>query len=115
MENNRYIVMNNIVPDLKLNNLFFLLFIFICLINFEAFSQNLNIHNTTKSIADEKRKHGSSEDSTRASTKGSIMPVPFIITDMNLGFGGILALPYIHPQKHSKRKNTPPTITGVAG
>jgi len=107
--------MNNIVPDLKLNHLFFLLFIFICLVNFESFSQNLNIHNTTKSIADEKRKHGSSEDSTRASTKGSIMPVPFIITDMNLGFGGILALPYIHPQKHSKRKNTPTTITGIAG
>lgn len=45
-----------------------------------------------------------------------IIPVPLIVTEPALGgFGGGLALGYVHSNDHSLRKNTPTTITGVFG
>lgn len=48
--------------------------------------------------------------------KGSIIPVPIIITEPALGgFGGGLALGYLHSNRKSLRKDTPPTISGIFG
>ncbi|MGB5227378.1 MAG: hypothetical protein WBN55_03895, partial [Eudoraea sp.] len=48
--------------------------------------------------------------------KGSIIPVPIIITEQALGgIGGGLALGYLHSNRKSLRKDTPPTISGVFG
>ena len=67
----------------------------------------------TKATSHQKKKH--LHDSTATSSKGAFIPVPFIITDQNLGYGGFLALAYIHPNKKSTRKETPPNITALAG
>ena len=68
-------------------------------------------HNKTHAAG---REHKKAQDSTHAN-RGSFVPVPFIITDQNLGYGGVLALGYLHADKKSTRKDTPPTITGIAG
>jgi len=46
---------------------------------------------------------------------GSIVPVPIIITDQNLGYGAVINLVHIHKKKNSTRENTPPTMTGISG
>jgi hypothetical protein len=44
------------------------------------------------------------------------VPVPIIITEPALGgFGGGLAIGYLHTNRRSLRDNTPPTITGITG
>jgi hypothetical protein len=67
----------------------------------------------TQEASRETKKH--THDSTATSSKGSFIAVPVIITDQNIGYGAILAPAYLHPSKKSTRKNTPPTITGIAG
>ena len=54
-------------------------------------------------------------DTVSKKEKGNFVPIPFPITDENLGYGGILAVAYIHNNKKSTRPNTPQTITGIAG
>jgi len=69
------------------------------------------VHSKTHAAGREQKK---AQDSTKAK-RGSFVPVPFIVTDQNLGYGGILALGYLHADKKSTRKDTPPTISGIAG
>ena len=57
----------------------------------------------------------SKHDSTATGSKGAFIAVPIVITDQNLGYGAILAPAYLHPNKKSTQKNTPPNITSIAG
>jgi len=57
----------------------------------------------------------SSLDTVSKKKKDNIVPIPFPITDENLGYGGILAVAYMNDNKKSNRPNTPQTITGIAG
>lgn len=43
------------------------------------------------------------------------MPVPIIITEPAVGYGGGLALLFLQPQKKKYARNVPPNITGVVG
>ncbi len=43
------------------------------------------------------------------------MPVPFIITEPAVGYGGGAALLFFHPHKKKYDVKVPPNITGVAG
>ena len=78
------------------------------------------ITETLSQTSDVKSIHGNTtnyikettHDSTKHSSRGSFIPVPYIITDQNLGFGGVLALGYIHPNKDSK---SPPNVSGFGG
>ncbi len=70
------------------------------------------LHDQTHATASEQKK--AAQDSTKAK-RGSFIPVPFISTDQNLGYGGALAIGYIHADKKATRKDTPPTISGIAG
>jgi hypothetical protein len=72
-----------------------------------------NVHTKTHAAAHEQKK--SKQDSIQTNSKGAIIPVPFIITDKNLGYGGILALSYIHANKNTTRKDAPPNVTAIAG
>lgn len=48
--------------------------------------------------------------------KKGFIPVPIIVTEPALGgFGGGLAIGYLHTDRKSLRKNTPPIISGIAG
>jgi len=49
------------------------------------------------------------------SKMGKIVPVPNVISDLNLGYGAVLALGYLHDKKHTTRKDTPPTVTAIIG
>ena len=44
-----------------------------------------------------------------------LLPVPFIITEPAIGYGGGAALLYFHKQKKNYGRWVPPNITGVAG
>lgn len=46
---------------------------------------------------------------------GGFMPVPFIITEPAVGYGGGAALLFFHPHKKKYDVKVPPNITGVAG
>ena len=70
------------------------------------------ISNTTSGAGKE---HKKSKDTIGDAKKGKFIPVPFFVTDVNLGYGLILALPYLHPNKKKTRKNTPPSITAIFG
>lgn len=72
-----------------------------------------DIHGKTKAASHEKKKNDF--DSTKTTTKGSFIPVPYIITDQNVGYGAIIALSYLHANKNSAKKDTPPSITALAG
>lgn len=75
--------------------------------------QPADITGKTNAMSHEKKK--ASKDSTKAKSKGAFVPVPFIVTDQNFGYGAILALGYMHANKNSDRKDTPPSVTGIAG
>ncbi len=75
-------------------------------------SQVSSISNKTTLAGKEHRK---SKDTVVNAQKGSFVPVPFFVTDVNMGYGLILALSYLHPNKKESRKNTPPAITAVFG
>ncbi len=95
---------------------FFFLTIIILLFGFtDSVGQNVNVTDATKKAHAFSKSRKTVKDSTKKESNGHIIPVPFIITDKNLGYGGILALGYIHSNKKTVNKNTPPTITGVAG
>ena len=70
-----------------------------------------------ESEANLRHKHQSVQDtSLHPKIQKGIIPVPIIITEPALGgFGGGLALGYLHSNRHSIRPNTPPTISGIAG
>ena len=72
-----------------------------------------DVESKTKSIAGHKK--AAISDTSNNNSKGAIIPVPFIITDQNLGYGGVLALGYLHPNKKKTNQKTPPAITGIAG
>ena len=74
--------------------------------------QVTNLGNHTAAAGHELKK---SKDTVTDPKKGSFVPVPFFVTDENLGYGLILALSYLHPNKKETRKNTPPSITAVFG
>jgi hypothetical protein len=80
---------------------------------FSQVTQIDNIHGKSQSFAEHKR--SASKDSTQAATKGAFIPVPFIITDQNLGFGALLSLTYIHANSKKTTKDSPPAITAIAG
>jgi hypothetical protein len=91
-----------------------LFFVFLTVVFFgsEVFAQNMDkIQGNASHLGKEKKKV---RDSTKVK-KGNIIPVPVIITDQNLGYGGGLALGYLHNSKNSDGKDIPPTITGIAG
>ena len=67
---------------------------------------------TTSTVAKQSKKD---KDTIKDAKKGSFLPVPYFVTDQNLGFGLILALAYMHTNKKESRKNTPPSITAVFG
>ena len=67
---------------------------------------------TTSTVAKQSKKH---KDTIKDAKKGSFLPVPYFITDQNIGFGLVLALAYMHPNKKESRKNTPPSITAAFG
>lgn len=46
---------------------------------------------------------------------GGFMPVPFIITEPAVGYGGGAALLFFHPHKKKYDVKVPPNISGVAG
>lgn len=75
-------------------------------------SQVSSMAGATSSAGKEFKK---SKDSVAHSKKGSFVPVPFFVTDANMGYGLILALTYMHPNKKKTRKDTPPSITAVLG
>ena len=77
---------------------------------FAGFGQNTTSTQINKEINDI-----SSLDTISKKKKGNFVPIPFPITDENLGYGGVLAVAYMHDNKKSNRPNTPQTITGIAG
>ena len=90
-----------------------IIFLFIGNITLYAqFAPVSDLTTTTSTIAKESKK---SKDTIKDAKKGSFLPVPFFVTDQNIGFGLILALAYMHPNKRESRKNTPPSITAVFG
>lgn len=94
----------------------FIVFLFMVLegqILFAQVPSERDIHGKTKAVSQEKKK--SDFDSTKTTTKGSFIPVPFIITDQNVGYGAIIALSYIHANKNTTKKDTPPSMTALAG
>lgn len=82
----------------------------------KTFSQTTNIKdlNNDANTTAKRKIIKAAQDSTKSS-KGSFVPVPFIITDQNLGYGAIIAVGYIHDNRESARDNTPPSISGIAG
>jgi hypothetical protein len=106
------LIMAKIPGDFKHIVSLFLLLLTIVFLGSEVFAQNIDkIQSNTTHLGKVKQK---TLDSTGIN-KGYIIPVPVVITDQNLGYGGLLALGYVHSQNKSTRKNTPPTITGVTG
>ena len=79
---------------------------------YAQFKSSSGIANTTAAAGHE---HKKSKDTVADSKKGSFIPIPFFVTDVNLGYGLILALSYLHPNKKKTRKETPPAITAVFG
>ncbi len=71
-----------------------------------------NLTTTTSTTVKEQKK---SRDTIKDAKKSSFIPVPYFVTDQNIGFGLVLALAYMHPNKKETRKNTPPSITAVFG
>lgn len=70
--------------------------------------------NKTSSVGLEHKK--AAKDSVKHASKGHFIPVPFFVTDQNVGFGLILALSYLHPNNQkSTRKETPPSISAIFG
>ena len=67
-------------------------------------STSTSVHEQTKN-----------RDTIKDAKKGSFLPVPYFITDQNIGFGLVLALAYMHPNKKETRENTPPSITAAFG
>ena len=67
---------------------------------------------TTSTSVHEQKKY---KDTIKDAKKGSFLPVPYFITDQNIGFGLVLALAYMRPNKKESRKNTPPSITAAFG
>ncbi len=53
------------------------------------------MHTKTHAAAHETKK-AKQGTTTIANPNGSFVPIPLIITDQNLGYGGILALSYLH-------------------
>ena len=92
--------------------LFFLFLFFGNITIYAQLGQVTNLGNHTTAAGHEFKK---SKDTIADTNKGSFVPVPFFVTDVNLGYGLILALSYLHPNKKETRKNTPPSITAVFG
>jgi hypothetical protein len=69
----------------------------------------------SKSQSAAKHRKNDMKDSTQVAKKGAFIPVPFISTDQNLGYGGMLSLTYIHANSKRTAKDSPPSITAVAG
>jgi len=92
--------------------LFFLFLFFGNITIYAQFNSVKGISSTTAAAGHELKK---SKDTIVDTNKGSFVPVPFFVTDVNLGYGLILALSYLHPNKKETRKNTPPSITAVFG
>ncbi|WP_343332301.1 hypothetical protein [Draconibacterium aestuarii] len=57
-----------------------------------------------------------SDTSRLSNQQKGILPIPIIVTEPALGgFGGGVALGYLHSNKRSYRKDTPATVTGIFG
>jgi len=97
----------------KKRNLSFLLLLFIGGV-FTGFGQNTTTSQVSKKNTDTSE-HESSLDTVSKKKKGNFVPIPYFITDENLGYGGVLGLGYLRDNKKSTRSNTPQTITGIAG
>lgn len=91
-----------------------LVVLYVCFASPKIFSQNISkIQGQSTHIA---KQNQLKKDSLNVKKKkGNIVPVPVIITDQNLGYGGVLALGYVHNRKNTTRKDTPPTISGIVG
>jgi hypothetical protein len=95
-----------------LKNLFFLFLLFVNISVFAQLNPVSGMSNKTSAAGKEHKKH---KDTVADAKKGKFIPVPFFVTDVNLGYGLILALSYLHPNKKKTRKDTPPSITAVFG
>ncbi|WP_340112709.1 hypothetical protein [Maribellus mangrovi] len=57
-----------------------------------------------------------SDTSRFTNDQKGLLPIPMIVTEPALGgFGGGVALGYLHSNKRSLRKNTPATVSGIFG
>ncbi len=79
-----------------------------------GYSQNTSVEKAEKEI-DEIGEYKSAADTINKNKKGNFVPIPYFITDENLGYGGVLGVAYMYDNKKSNRSNTPQTITGIAG
>lgn len=80
-----------------------------------------------QTLKDEKSKDEKTKISLRDPQTGAIdisqmiynargfMPIPIIVTEPALGYGGGLAILYLKPQKKTYKRYVPPNIYGVAG
>lgn len=73
-----------------------------------VYSQNISIDGVT----DKTSSAAKNTDSTKVK-QGHFIPVPFIITDKNIGYGALLSLGYLQKNRKSTRENTPITISGI--
>jgi len=91
------------------------LIIFLFIGNIALYAQLEPVSDLTMTTSSSVHEQKIYKDTIKDSKKGSFLPVPYFITDQNIGFGLVLALAYMHPNKKESRKNTPPSITAVFG
>ena len=96
-------------------NLKSILIVLFLLGNITVFAQLKPVSGVSSTATSAGKEHKKSRDTVKNVKKGKFIPVPFFVTDVNLGYGLMLALTYMHPNKKETPKNTPPSITAIFG
>ena len=60
-------------------------------------------------------KDTTTNDTVVKKKKSGVIPLPYLITDRNIGYGLALGLAYFNENKRSNKEQIPPTVTGIMG